>query len=216
MHSVLTRLACLSFILAFAACKDGATRADGGADLGRDGSDSGDGTPVRQTCTSHFGQSLTEAHGRLDGYLVAIVPPGDMHGCNDDDSHVHLQIQMQGAIYDVAVDTGAAGDEIYYDTIEHALPDGAWSEGWHTDDALTYPSLGVASSSFTELSPTVAPTTVATALANVNHISIFGTGYGPTGMHLVHYESGTDGAIVVEPLSPTPQLLLFRFGSDQF
>ncbi len=63
----------------------------------------------------------------------------------------------------------------------------------------------------------MAPVTVAAALAQVNHISIFGTGYGPTGMHLIHYESGMDGAIVVEPLSPTPQLpLLFRFGSDQF
>jgi hypothetical protein len=203
------------FLVALAGCGTGSTHEDG-AMRGDGGADGGDGTPTRQSCTSHFGQALTEAHGRLDGYLVSIVMPGTMHACNDDSSHLHLQVQMEGSIYDVAVDTGATGDEIFYDTKDLALPDGAWSEGWHTDDALSYASLGVTSSDLTELTPTDAPTIVAGVLANVNHISVFGTGYGPTGMHLIHYESGTDGALVVGPLSATPQMLLFRFASDHF
>jgi len=39
-----------------------------------------DGTPTRQTCTSNFGDALSAqaTYGRLDGYLVAIVPPSNM------------------------------------------------------------------------------------------------------------------------------------------
>src|SRR5215813_10038860 len=64
-----------------------------------------DGTPTRQTCTSQFGNALSSTFGRLDGYLVSIVPP--MTGpCNADTAHVHLQIKMNNQIYDVAVDVG--------------------------------------------------------------------------------------------------------------
>lgn len=180
--------------------------------------DGGDGTPTRQQCTNKWGTALSATHGRLDGYLVSIVAPGATQRCNDDDSHVHLQVMMEGSIYDVAVDTGATGDEIYYLAKDFPLAGGAWSEGWHTSDALSYASLGVKSADLTELDPTTAATTVENALASVNHISVYGTGYNSHGMHLIHYQSGSgqDGALVLEPESETPRFLFFRFASDKF
>ncbi|HEY3357730.1 MAG TPA: hypothetical protein VGQ83_31040 [Polyangia bacterium] len=57
---------------------------------------------------------------------------------------------------------------------------------------------------------------VTAALTNANHVSIYGTGYGPDGMHLVHRNYGHDGAIVIRPLSATPHFLLFRFADQSF
>ncbi|HTB72219.1 MAG TPA: hypothetical protein VK762_03190, partial [Polyangiaceae bacterium] len=83
-----------------------------------------DGTPTRQACTGDFGTALTAAHGRMDGYLVSIIAPGQGQKCNGDSGHVHLQVQIAGAIYDVAVNT-----DVLYDETDVALPGGAWAEG---------------------------------------------------------------------------------------
>jgi hypothetical protein len=192
--------------------------AGGGGSAGGGGGAGGgdDGTPTRQQCTGKFGSGLTAAHGRLDGYLVSILAPGGSKTCNGDSSHVHLQVMMMGAIYDVAVDTGSSGDDIYYLAENLAIPDGTWAEGWHTGDALSYKTLGVKSTSFAKLSPSVAPTTVENELATANHISVFGTGYNANGMHLIHYNSGKDGAIVIEPQAASSRLLLFHFSEDSF
>src|SRR5438132_12017259 len=78
---------------------DGGThggRADGGsADGGQPPSD--DGAPRRIACTNGFGSALSTSFGRLDGYLVAIVPPGH-RGCNGDQTHLHLQVESGGAV----------------------------------------------------------------------------------------------------------------------
>jgi hypothetical protein len=175
-----------------------------------------DGTPTRQACVSKYGTGLTAAHGRLDGYLVSIVAPTNESKCNADNSHVHLQVLMNNAIYDVAVDTGSSGDDIYYLAKDMAPPGGAWAEGWHTSDALNYSSLGLKSTDFTDASPTDAPGIVEMQLATTNHISVFGTGYNTNGMHLIHYESGKDGALVLEPQAATSHVLFFRFAGDNF
>src|SRR5262245_49460666 len=57
-----------------------------------------DGTPMRRPCTGNFGSALSTSFGRLDGFLVAIVPPGN-GGCNADTDHVHLQILVNSAVY---------------------------------------------------------------------------------------------------------------------
>jgi hypothetical protein len=176
----------------------------------------GDGTPVRQTCTGNFGSGLSATHGRLDGYLVSVISPGDGKQCNGDGSHVHLQVMVSGAIYDVAVDIGSSGDDIYYLAKNMTIPDGTWSEGWHTSDALSYANLGVKSTDLVDLSPSAAPGIVEAELATVNHISVFGTGYNANGIHLIHYENGKDGAIVTEPQSATSRVLFFRFSTDTF
>src|SRR5258706_15574097 len=123
--------------------------AGGDAPPANDGRDHGDdGTPTRQACTSAFGSGLTATptFGRLDGFLVAIVPPGG-GGCNADQSHVHLQVKMNGAIYDVAIDVtdGQTGvDDVHTTTRDAAMPvDLPWAEGWHTALLADYVAMGV-------------------------------------------------------------------------
>jgi hypothetical protein len=182
-----------------------------------------DGKPTyTSVCTPlsrETGTAIDTSHGRLDGYLLFVVPIGGSGACNGDDSHVHLQIQMDGSIYDVAVDTGRfTGDVLLYET-NMPIPDGAWSEGWHGSDALTYTALGIHSTEFTPEAPAALGTKLQAELAGVNHISVFGTGYAQgNGCHDVHYEdgNGNDGALVLEPLSPTPHVLFFRFSTDTF
>ena len=184
--------------------------AAGGTGGGGDASTS-DGTPTRNPCTGNFGMALTAVHGRLDGYLVAVVPPGGSHACNSDSSHVHLQVEIHGAVYDVAVNTDVNDAEL-----DVPLPGGAWSEGWHPDMQLDYPSnLGLHSSSFAVSNPGALVQKIEGALAGVNHIAVFATGYGPTGAHDVHRRGyHDDGAIVINPLSPKAHILLFSFSND--
>src|SRR4051794_24097371 len=100
------RAAILSCALAACGGDDGGKATDAAVDTvpndGRIHVD--DGAPTRIACTSSFGAALTNTptFGRLDGYLVAIVPPGGGSACNADSSHLHLQVRMNGAVYDVA------------------------------------------------------------------------------------------------------------------
>ena len=178
--------------------------------------DAVDGTPTRQQCTSQFGSALTSVYGRLDGYLVAIVQPGN-GGCNADSDHVHLQVKMNGAIYDVAVNVGSTGgtDDVHTTTRDKALP--PWSEGWHTGVVEDYVSLGLHSTQFMLESRTQLAGEVTDELTTVNHISIFGTGYGPDGAHLIHRNGqGHDGLIVTNPLSTPAHVRMFSFTNQAF
>ena len=116
---------------------------------------------------------------------------------------------MNNHVYDVAANVDGQ-----MTTKDAPLLGGAWAEGWHTQDSLDYPgNLGVHTADFA----TTSATAVESALAQANHVSIFCTGYGATGCHLVHRQgTGRDGAIVIDPLSPTSHWLLFDFAGDNF
>ncbi|HZU81486.1 MAG TPA: hypothetical protein VE987_01145 [Polyangiaceae bacterium] len=194
---------------------DGGTTADTSMSA-----DSGDGTPTRQQCTNSYGTSITTAFGRLDGFLVAIVQPG-AHGCNADTDHVHLQVKANGGIYDVAVNINSTMDpsmpEVYLLEKDMAMPDGAWAEGWHPGVRNDYVQLGLHSTQFMPMPAAMLAQTITSALANANHISVFATGYGPTGIHDVHRRGGgTDGAIVIDPQAQTSHILFFHFASQTF
>jgi hypothetical protein len=185
--------------------------------------DPGDGPPTRQTCTSTFGTgaSITNGtHGRLDGTLVSIVQPADSKSCNDDTTHLHLQIEVAGAVYDVAMNM----DTLYLEK-DMPLMDGTFAEGWHGGMSVDYPSLGLDDTQFTLPSsdPNASITDLAAiltgALENANHVSVFAMGYGPTGIHDVHRETageGHDGALVIDPLEPTSHVFFFCFNTDTF
>jgi len=177
-----------------------------------------DGTPTRQACTSQFGTALTQAYGRLDGFLVAIVPP--MTGpCNADTSHVHLQIRANAEIYDVAVNVGDENgtEDVHTLTMDRDLPGGAWAEGWHVSESVDYVAFGVHSNELTLETKATLTSDIETDLQTVNHISVYATGYGPDGVHLVHRNgSGHDGVIATEPLSVPSHLRLFSFTSQSF
>jgi hypothetical protein len=237
--------AALALVLAFAACEsssyrpyaddaDGGTHADAApadapvanvpdapaADAGTlaDAAEVADGVPVRRACTNDYGSALTTLHGRLDGTLVSIVAPG-VHGCNGDSGHVHLQVEMNGATYDVAINVESAPEPVEYLARDLPLPDGPWSEGWHTDSAgtLDYTALGVHAADFTPMSQDDLVAELDAELAQVNHISVFMIGYGPDGGHNVHRVGPLrDGALVLRPLSASPRLLMFHFADQSF
>jgi len=176
-----------------------------------------DGTPTRLPCTGNFGTDLSAMHGRLDGYLVSIVPSGT-RGCNGDQDHVHLQVRANGAVYDVAVNVYDPAD-VDYLAADMGLVDGAWAEGWHPGQTalLDYPTtLGVHSTDFTPTPKSLLESQLMTELADVNHISVFMTGYGPDGGHLVHRKgTGEDGAIFLRPLGGA-RALMFHFVDQTF
>ena len=173
---------------------------------------SADGTPTRVACTNSFGSTMTTDHGRLDGYLVSVVPP-NTHQCNGDTSHLHLQVKAGGAVYDVAVNVDGLEAEA-----DAALPGSPWAEGWHPGDELDYPKdLALHAPAFTLTGLSAVRQRVENAIASANHVSIYATGYGPTGGHLIHRQgSGRDGAIVIDPLSAKPHVLAFRFDTQTF
>lgn len=179
-----------------------------------------DGAPTRRTCTGSFGNAIapTGAFGRLDGILVAIVPPGN-GGCNADRDHVHLQILANGAIYDAAVNVGDTGgvEDVHTGTREIPMPGPAWAEGWHTGIGTTYVSLGVHAADLPLMTTAQITSAIQSDLATTNHISVFGTSYGPEGIHLVHHQtSQRDGMVIREPLSRPSVARLFSFDGQTF
>jgi len=180
-----------------------------------------DGTPTRQACTDSFGHGLTPKFGRLDGYLVSIVAPSSNHDCNADSDHVHLQVLMNGSVYDVAVNAGDSSstmDPVKYMETDAPSLNGQWEEGWHPNVSFDYVGdLHVHSSHFAAMQIDELAQTVETALEDVNHISVYATGYGSDGTHLVHRNNGsTDGALVIRPLSAVPRALVFCFVDQGF
>lgn len=181
-----------------------------------------DGTPTRVACTGNFGTALssTPTFGRLDGFLVAIVPPGG-GGCNADSSHVHLQVKMNNEVYDVAVDVtdGQTGiDDVHSATRDIALPGHvAWAEGWHTGILDDYIADGVHAPDLPLMTKAELTAALMSDLASANHISIYATTYGRTGTHLVHRNgSGHDGLIVTEPLSAPVHARFLSFTNQAF
>ena len=177
-----------------------------------------DGTPTRQTCTNTLGSALGSTFGRMDGYLVAIVPPGG-GPCNADSTHVHLQVKMTGAIYDIAVDVGGTNgvDDVHTIARDFAMPGGPWVEGFHAGIPTDYPSLGVHAVDLVLHTHQEMTSILMTDLATANHISVYATPYGPDGAHLVHRNSGgRDGMIVTEPLSTPSHAQLLSFTSQTF
>ena len=179
---------------------------------GATSSPSADGHAARVACTSSFGSALSAQHGRLDGYLTAIVPDR-AHSCNGDSQHLHLQVRMSGGVYDVAVNIDGLEAEL-----DASPPGESWSEGWHAGAALDYvKDLSLHAPAFTLSGGAAVRQRVEAALADANHVSIYATGYGPGGVHLVHRQTGArDGAIVIDPLGPKPHVLAFRFDTQSF
>jgi hypothetical protein len=247
IHSVVVGLASVALVsLVAAGCGSAASdeegtgandlsadkaKKDAGADAGKDAgkedagkdsgtttdSGSGDGTPVRNTCSSTYGSALKGSFGRLDGTVVSIVNPGGSSKCNGDSDHVHLQVLMNGDIYDVAIDV----TDGYWYQADVPLPGAPWAEGYY-EDSLDYTTdLGVKSTQFTTISQSAVTTQLEQLLATVNHITTYGTIYtgsdAGSGMHDIHYESkNKDGALFLQPLSSPAHMILFRFSEDSF
>jgi hypothetical protein len=183
------------------------------APTAREAGAGGDGAPTRSACSASLGSGLSTAHARLDGYVVAVIAPGQGKQCNGDASHVHVQVLVGKAVYDVAVNVDGNMTER-----DEAPVGGSWAEGWHTTASLDYPTaLGAHSSDFNLTGATELATEIEKQLATANHVSVFCTGYATSGCHLVHRKrNGQDGALVIDPLASVARWLLFDFSNDSF
>src|SRR5450432_3829778 len=93
-----------------------------------------DGTPAKAVdCAASFGAELTNAFGRLDGTLLAVIPP-NFQGCAQPNStHTVVQVMVHGAAYRMVVNVLSTSNQpmVYLGETDAALAGGAWAEGWH-------------------------------------------------------------------------------------
>jgi len=171
-----------------------------------------DGTPTRIACSSTLGHGLTPAHGRLDGVLVSLVSPTETH-CPSDPDHLHLQVRMNGDVYDIAVNLDGFEGEV-----DAPLAGVPYSEGWHEMDLDYVAAFGLHSPTISLTSAFSIRSRVEAVLTKANHISVYGTGYdGSDGAHLIHRKvTGNDGALVINPLGAKAHVIAFRFDTDTF
>src|SRR5262249_23663455 len=82
------------------------TTAAGGASTAGATSTGGAGGSIDKSapCASTFGSALTDAFGRLDGTVVAVVPPNDQACAQPNMTHLVLQVEMEGAVYRMVLD----------------------------------------------------------------------------------------------------------------
>ena len=203
---------------------DGATLPDGALvdDAAPDASpdapldDGEDGTPTRLPCVTPDGTAMADGvYGRLDGILVAVAAPGGTdRSCPHDDDHVHLQVRANGATYDIAINVG---DDVHSQTFDRALFAPAWTEGWQPGGFVEYTGLGIHANTIPLPAPGALVADLVHDLATANHVSIYASGYGPDGAHLVHRNGGgRDGLVVTHPLAAAAHARAFSFSNQSY
>ena len=55
-------------------------------------------------CVATFGSALTAAFGRLDGTVIAVLPPNDQACPDPNSTHLIIEVLMGGAAYRMVVD----------------------------------------------------------------------------------------------------------------
>lgn len=204
-------------LLALAACGGGSDKApDAAIDAAPDALDKS------ATCAPSFGNKLTSAYGRLDGTIVAIVPPNDQACAEPNMTHLVVQVRMGGDVYRMVVDvlSNQGSPDVGFFELDAPLVGPAWTDGWHTGLSLDYPSqLMIHSTQFT---PMVQADLVAKITGELDlgaKLSVFATSAGePDSAHLVHRGSvkNQDGAIVIGPDTASPHWLVMKFDEDMF
>jgi hypothetical protein len=176
-----------------------------------------DGAPIRRPCMlPPTGTAMADGQfGRLDGRLVTIVPL-NARTCRGDNDHIHLQILASDQIYDIAINVSA---DVHSTTFDRPLFAPAWAEGWHPEPTVSVEYTGLDLHADTIPLPGTAALAEAmmAELVNANHISVYATGYGPNGAHLVHRNGGgRDGLIVTHPLAASAHARAFSFSNQEF
>lgn len=179
--------------------------------------------PKSGACASTFGAELTSAFGRLDGTILAVVPPTNTTCAQINGTHLTLQLTMHGAAYRMVVNvlSTSADLRVFIDELDAPLVGGPWAEGWHTGIPLDYPTaLGVASTAFTPHDEAETVQLLTDRLELGAHVSVFATSSGGSkadSAHLVHrHANHDDGAIVLDADTATPHYILFHFADQTF
>ena len=176
-------------------------------------------------CSATFGNAITDAHGRVDGIITAVVEPGNTRCVQANNDHVVVQVRFNNAIYRMVINIESNGTvaEIRMRSLPHALVGPVFAEGWHPNVNFDYANdLGVhsADAGWQPESLAAASRRVADALTIGAPIAVFATSFGgafASGAHLVHRTApNVDGALVVDPTSSAPQYILFHFADQTF
>lgn len=173
-------------------------------------------------CASMFGNVLTNAFGRVDGTIVAIVPPTNTTCALPNSTHLVLQVKMNGAVYRMVVNVYGAGPDprLFLTELDAPLAGGAWAEGWHPGVKFDYvTTLGVHAPQFMPMDQAPLVAHVTSELELGARVSVFATSSGGAtadSAHLVHRNTtDADGAIVITP-DTAPHFMLFRFPDQNF
>ena len=201
---MIARVTCAAW-LGIAACNSGGSSTP---DAAPDALDKAAG------CASTFGTTLTDAFGRLDGTVLAVVPPGLQTCAQPNSTHLVVQVTMNGAAYRMVMNVDS---DVSLREVDKPLAGPAWSEGWHVDAPLDYvTNLDQHSADFAKVDTV---TTVTAALQLGARVSVYATSSGGTkadSAHLVHRNlTDADGALVVTP-DTAPHYFLFRFDNQTF
>ena len=104
-------------------------------------------------CASTFGSALTNAFGRLDGTILAVVEPGNMACAMPNSTHVIIEVTANGAAYRMVANVLSTSSDphVWLDEIDAPLAGVPWAEGWHPGIALDYvTTLQVSKTAFTQ------------------------------------------------------------------
>ena len=208
----------LVLVLAAAGCRDVPARPDSTlADARRP--DSANPNDKSANCASTFGTALTAAFGRLDGTILAVVPPGNNTCAMPNGTHVVLQVTTNGAAYRMVINVLSTSSDphVWLDDLDAPLAGAPWAEGWHAGEQLDYvTTLGVTKAQFTEANQLDAVRRLDEALVIGAHVSVYATSSGGASAHLVHRNlANQDGAVVIDP-ETAPRYLLSAFPQQVF
>jgi hypothetical protein len=168
---------------------------------------------------SSFGSALTNAFGRLDGSILAVVEPGNTECAMPNSTHVVLQVTTGGAAYRMVVNVLSTSSDphVFLGETDAPLAGDPWSDGWHPGVQLDYVStLAVTKAMFTQSDQAAAVARLETDLVPGAKVSVFATSSGGDSAHLVHRNAANrDGAIVLAP-DTAPHYLLTAFPDQSF
>jgi hypothetical protein len=167
-------------------------------------------------CTGTFGSSLTAPYGRLDGTVLAVVPPAHPTCPRPNSDHLVLEVTSGGSAYRMVVNVQSSGVDPRVGYAEKSAPLSAWADGWHPA-ALDYVSnLGLHQGDFVPKTLAELTSLVSERLALDGRVSVFASTSGGDSAHLIHRSlTDQDGAIVVDPTG-SPLYLLFAFADQVF
>lgn len=157
--------------------------------------------------------------GAVEADLVAITPPGAAGNCPKDSGHVHLQLDITGKRYDVAVNIeSTAGDPMSILTKD--LPAQLPATGY-SNSSFDYPlTLGAHSTDFVAIGKAALVSRLQSELKTASRVSIHGLTYTDgSGIHDVHKNNpGRDGVIIVRRggAGGSDHAIALRFSTDVF
>ena len=127
-------------------------------------------------CTDTFGSALTNAFGRADGTVLAVLRPTDQQCPRPNSTHVIVEMVFGGAAYRMVVNVQSTRGTPNVFFREHSAPlvGPAFREGWHPGVALDYAStLSLHAADFTELDPATVTERIAARFRVGAPVSIF-------------------------------------------